>query len=49
MTERERRQNLACLQCFIAKLNESVKLLESERIGKSCGEKSYFVFIFYWL
>ena len=39
MTERKRRQNLACLQRFIAKLNESMKLLKSERSGTSFGKK----------
>ena len=45
MTERKRRQNLAkccsSMQRFIAKLNESMKLLKSERSGTSYGEKIF--------
>ena len=56
MTERQRCQikTFRVLQRFIAKLNESTKLLESERSGTSVGKKNvliigseiWYVFVF---
>ena len=56
MTDRKRRQNLAkVLQRFFAELNESMKLLRSERTITRFGEnllimgsEKWYVFVFSW-